>query len=402
VSSLPEIPIGDRLRFYRTAQGKSQVVVAGLAGVTPDYLGQIERGLKTPTIAVLQRFASILGVQVSMLLGEPTFDEASAIHPVASSIQAALMSYGTSAANGELATLADLRKRVDGAWSIWQTSPRRFTEASEVLPELVVDVQRTVRAVRTDVDQFRTASQIAADLYFLLRTFTKRIGRADLSLLAADRGVLAAEDADDPVRIAAAKWNLGQILLAQGESRGAEDVAMTALSALPAPSKKDRETAAVYGALSLVATVAALRQGDGWTALDRLRQHALPAAQASGEGNVLWTVFGPMNVDLHAMSVDMERGEAGEALRLADGIDITQSPSLERQTTFYLEVARACEQRRDDAGVLVHLLNAEASGPEDMRYNPMARDLVRGLLKRARPTLAPQVRALASRIGLAA
>jgi hypothetical protein len=35
-----------------------------------------------------------------------------------------------------------------------------------------------------------------------------------------------------------------------------------------------------------------------------------------------------------------------------------------------------------------------------MRYNTLARDLVSGLLKRARPTYAPQVRALAARIDL--
>jgi hypothetical protein len=42
---------------------------------------------------------------------------------------------------------------------------------------------------------------------------------ADLSLLVADRGVLGAEVTDDPVRMAAAKWNLGHILLARGLSR---------------------------------------------------------------------------------------------------------------------------------------------------------------------------------------
>jgi hypothetical protein len=47
-------------------------------------------------------------------------------------------------------------------------------------------------------------------------------------------------------------------------------------------------------------------------------------------------------------------------------------------------------------------MSAEASGPEDMRYNNLARELVQGLLKRARPTYAPQVRALAERIGLLA
>lgn len=37
-----------------------------------------------------------------------------------------------------------------------------------------------------------------------------------------------------------------------------------------------------------------------------------------------------------------------------------------------------------------------------MRYNVMARELVQGLLKRARPTYAPQVRALAERVSLLA
>ncbi len=112
------------------------------------------------------------------------------------------------------------------------------------------------------------------------------------------------------------------------------------------------------------------------------------------------TVFGPVNVALHAMSLEMETGEAAQALRLADDIDASVLPSLERKTTFALEVARCYEQRRDDPGVLVHLTNAESTGPEDMRYNVMARELVQGLLKRARPTYAPQVRALAERVGL--
>ncbi|PRX92130.1 hypothetical protein CLV72_11119 [Allonocardiopsis opalescens] len=114
----------------------------------------------------------------------------------------------------------------------------------------------------------------------------------------------------------------------------------------------------------------------------------------------MWTVFGPTNVQLHAVSIEMETGEASEALRLADDVDATSAASIERQTTFSLEVARCYEQRRNDSGVFVHLLNAEETGPEDLKYNLLARDLVRGLVKRARPSYARQVRALANRIGL--
>src|SRR6266516_5668674 len=83
------------------------------------------------------------------------------------------------------------------------------------------------------------------------------------------------------------------------------------------------------GALWLVAAVAAVRNNDRWAAHDRLRDRAWPAARQAGEGNVMWTVFGPMNVGLHAVSIEMETGEAAEALRLADDIDVSGAPSLE-------------------------------------------------------------------------
>lgn len=396
-----EIRIGEKLRFYRQGRRKTQAAVAGLAGVSEDYLSQIERGLKTPTIGLLHQFARILGVRVSVLLGEPEFEHDGTVHPVASDVNRAMMSYGASGDGGPV-DLTDLRNRVDAAWGIWQCSPNRYTEASAVIPDLITDVQHAARSFRAvgEVTDRREAARLSADMYFLLRTFAKRIGRTDLSLLAADRAIMAAQDADDPLRVAAAHWNLGHILLAQDEAGAAEDVAIRAAEDLEPYLDEGGDWLAMYGALWLVAVIAAVRHGDSWTARDRLREYALPAARSAGEGNAMWTVFGPTNVDLHAMSVEMEAGESGEGLRIADGIDVTDSPSLERRTTFYLEVARLYDQRRDDPGVLLHLVSAESSGPEDLRYNLLARDLVRGLLKRARPTFAPQVRALAKRIGL--
>ena len=48
----------------------------------------------------------------------------------------------------------------------------------------------------------------------------------------------------------------------------------------------------------------------------------------------------------------------------------------------------------------MHLMSAESTGPEDLLYNLLARDLLRGLLKRARPSLVPQAQGLAARVGL--
>lgn len=60
--------VGERVRFYRTAAHKTKTVVAGLAGITPDYLYQIERGQKLPTLPVLAQLAGALNVELGDLL----------------------------------------------------------------------------------------------------------------------------------------------------------------------------------------------------------------------------------------------------------------------------------------------------------------------------------------------
>jgi hypothetical protein len=185
--------------------------------------------------------------------------------------------------------LARLRQRVEAAWDTWQQSAHRYGEIGPLLPSLILDVEFTVRSLRTSNDPAvqREAYRISADLYFLLRTFTKRIGRTDLALLVADRGLNAAQAADDPLRVAAAKWNLGQVLLATNEPHVAEQVAVNAIAELEVSVPPGRDRTALSGALWLVAAIAAARTGDAWTARDRLRERARPLAVKSGEGNVL-------------------------------------------------------------------------------------------------------------------
>jgi transcriptional regulator with XRE-family HTH domain len=400
--SLTDIPIGERVRFYRQARHKTQAVVAGLAGVTEDYLSQIERGLKTPSTALLHRLARVLGVPTSVLFGESSAEPATPGHPLSAAIHTALAAGGDGASADVPPDLAVLRDRVEAAWKSWQGSPRRYSHTGPLLPGLITDVQGATRALRAGPDAAarREAARLAADLCFLLRTFTKRIGRADLALLVAHQGVRTAEDADDPLRIAAAKWNLGQVLLATNEPEIAEDIATRAAAELRPYLDGNPDHVALYGALWLVAAIAQARHRDAWAAREALRDHAAPAAEATGEGNLLWTVFGPTNVALYAFSIEMEAGETSEALRLADAIDTRQCPSIERRATFCLDLARCYHLRHEDAGTILHLLAAEQESGEDRRYNPLARDLVRGLLRRARPSLAPQVRALATRIDL--
>lgn len=59
-----------RLRRLRKLAGLSQEALARRAGVSRNFLAQIERGESVPTVSVLRRLASALGTTAAHLLGE--------------------------------------------------------------------------------------------------------------------------------------------------------------------------------------------------------------------------------------------------------------------------------------------------------------------------------------------
>lgn len=396
----PDLPIGDRIRHYRG--GRRQDAVAGLVGISPDYLSQIERGLKIPSLPILYALAQELGVPAAALLSEQAPAEDDVTDTAEAAVGRALLGYGPARSTTPVPA-AELRDRVEAAWQSWQTAGDRFTKAAETLPDLVADVEHAARSARsgTDAVERRAVLRTASDLYCLLRSYLRRTGRIDLATLAADRAMRAAEDADDPLRIAAAQWNLGHALLAAGQPGEAEDLALLAAEQIAAARVPEVERTAMAGALQLVAVVGAARRRRWWEARERLREHAAKAARAVPDAsNIARTAFGPTNVALHALSIDMEARETGEALNTADAIDTSPLPSMERQFTFGLEVAACHSQRRDDAAVLLSLVGLEAIAPEDLARTPLARQLVLTVIRRARAMHARQAEDLATRIGL--
>ncbi|WP_329595079.1 transcriptional regulator [Streptomyces sp. NBC_01362] len=281
--------------------------------------------------------------------------------------------------------------------------PTRFTSAEAVLPDLISDIEAAVAAHRCGTDAAAERREVlrvaAACTGCCVRTAAEWDGSTCL-LMVADRALRAAEDADDPLRIAAARWNLGHVLLSRpGQEAEAAEVALSAADEL------DRmlttvDAIAVRGALELVAVVAEARTRRPWVARERLTGRGAPLAEQVGEGNTLRTVFGRTNTELHAVSVEMTDSDAVEGLRLADRVDVTKLPSMERRFTFGLEVARCYDLRRDDAAVLVHLLELEEFAPEDLERSPLARTVTAFLVVRDRPTLRRQAVGLAERLHL--
>jgi hypothetical protein len=226
------------------------------------------------------------------------------------------------------------------------------------------------------------------------------VRRYDLAGLAAERGILAAEAADDPVLTAAALWNLATVLLVDRRSDLAEELAIAAARAIAPLTETSSQAAAMSGALHLVAASAAVREGKRSIARDHVWKHAEPVARKTGENNLLWTQFGPLNVQVIAVGVEAEAGNFDEAIRLAENVDTNRLTSVERRATHLLEVAHCYQQLGQDAAVLYYLIRAERETPDDLRYHPLSTSLLRTLLVRVRPTLRADVQALAQRAGI--
>ncbi|NKQ58531.1 helix-turn-helix transcriptional regulator [Amycolatopsis sp. K13G38] len=388
--------VGERVRFYRTTARKAKTVVAGLAGITPDYLYQIERGQKLPTLAVLAQLAEVLGVGLGDLVSRTHPEPPGCSMPeAADAIYRAL----TCPLPPQTTALPqrDLHREVLTAWHTWQTSPARYSTVTAELPGLIVAVREGLSGGAEDG---RKAQACAADMYGLLRTVAKRIGRTDLSLLAADRAVCAAEAADDPVRVAGAQWNMTQVLLADHQYEGAEETALRGVQDLGSVmAQGNPDAAAMCGSLRLIAAVAAARRGNEWVARERLHD-VVPLAGKTGERNACWTAFGPTNVAMYAVNVEVETGEAVEGLRLAERVEHGRSPSIERRVAFLIDQARGYQQRRDYASALVILQTAEAEAPEDLRHRPAAHQVMKAVVNKGNRTVGQQTARLAGRVGV--
>ncbi|MGH3714262.1 MAG: hypothetical protein ACRDT4_12495 [Micromonosporaceae bacterium] len=100
------------------------------------------------------------------------------------------------------------------------------------------------------------------------------------------------------------------------------------------------------------------------------------------------------------MSVELEAGEAAEALRLAERIDWHRSPSIERRVALLLEQAAGHAQRQDLGCAFAVLQAAAREAPEDVVHRPAARRLVSTVIQRGRRGVAVEAAALAERVGI--
>ena len=73
--------IGQRIKYIRKQRGISQEELAASAGIATTYVGQIERGIRNPTISVVENIANVLEVSIEEIVRSTDPDRLVSIAP---------------------------------------------------------------------------------------------------------------------------------------------------------------------------------------------------------------------------------------------------------------------------------------------------------------------------------
>jgi len=230
-----------------------------------------------------------------------------------------------------------------------------------------------------------------------------KLGETDLAWIASERGLAAAQQADDPVVLGSLFRSVTHALHATGRFQAGVELAQAAADVLQPhlSSRADDALLSVYGSLFLTGAIAASRAEDRQTTTAFLAEAQESANRLGRDANAMWTAFGPTHVAIHRMTAAMELGDVQVAVDLEPRVDASGLP-IERRVRHAIETARAysARNRRDDA--LGVMLEAEQLAPEQIKHHAISRQLVLSWLRNHRGPRSVALDNLARRLHLVA
>ncbi|GAB2988598.1 helix-turn-helix domain-containing protein [Amycolatopsis acidiphila] len=384
-----QLSIGERIAFYRRRRGLSQAVLADLVGRSEDWLSKIERGERDiRRLDVLAEVAKALRVTLGDLLGEPVLMEDAERNDDVPAVRDALMApqrlsrtlFGSSM-SPEYIDPAPVTQLVESAWLSYQKGD--LGRVVQALPGLIKTSQQMEAASADDPAYRRACAAVSARVHHLTATTLSKIGESDLSWIAAERAMQAADEADDPLVLASAARSGTHALLAVGRFEDALELGEAAAKWLePKMTAGDPAALSLYGMLYLRTAVAAARHQDRATS-NELLAHAARAGERLGvDANYWQTGFGPSNVELHRLSAALDLGDITRVIEDAPSVNVDHLPA-ERQVTHLIDFARALSLVAKDDEALQALLTAEQKSPGIVRHSRVVREVVRSMYRRA-------------------
>ncbi|MFH9295378.1 helix-turn-helix domain-containing protein [Streptomyces sp. NPDC017520] len=400
---------GQRMQILRTRRGMSRPVAAGLLGMSPSWVKQLERGeIGMPKLPVVLRIAELLRVRdLSDLTGDQSAPVDLFIGPGHSRLPAvrdAVNALTLSGRDRQAPSAVHLAARLTKAWTARHKAPNHREVIGELLPGLIRDAQLAVRQADTAVDH-RAAQAVLSEVYSLAQFFIAYQPDSALLWRVVERGMVAAQESEDPHAIGVAAWLAAQAHRDSGPSHFDAADAMTreALGYLePMLPDADDRTAAITGALQHEAGYTAARRGEkgtawGWWDKAQATAGRLPAAYYHPV-----TSFSQAIMGAHAVTIAVELRAGGESVRQAVASDTATIPSRPRLARHRIEEARAYQLDGQPETALATLERAHKAAPETIRYNGYARRIVLEETESRIPARRQRAAALAEQLGLLA
>ncbi|WP_062209244.1 helix-turn-helix domain-containing protein [Streptomyces sp. NBRC 109706] len=403
--STDPLSFGQRMQLLRTRRGMSRPLLAGLVGRSPSWVKQVEAGkLHTPRLPMILRIAEALRVRdLSELVGEHPTHTALFIGPGHQRLGAVADALNTfPVEGGEPPSKAHLRARLARSWSARHSSSHHREVIGRMLPGLIHDAQLLVRHTETGADR-RSAQALLAETYQLAQFFLAYQPDSALVWRVSERGMVAAQESEDPHAIGVAAWLMAQAHRDTGPSHyeAADRLTRDAVRFLePRLSDASNDVRAIAGALSFETGYTAARRGDtgsAWRHWDLARQVAdrLPADYFHPI-----TSFSQAIMGAHAVTIAVELHAGGEAVRQATRASGEAIPSKPRRARHRIEEARGYQLDGQPEAALATLERAHEAAPETIRWNGFARRIVLEEAEAKSPSRRERAATLAVKIGL--
>jgi transcriptional regulator with XRE-family HTH domain len=373
---------GQRLQILRTRKGMTREQLGGLIGKSGSWVKGVETGrLKTPKLEVILRVAEVLRVRsLAELTGNQSLPVdlfAGPGHPRLAAVRAAVDAFPV-AGQEEAPPHRHLAARLARAWAARHSAPNHRDVIGALLPDLIRDAQCAVRQAETGPDR-RAAQAVLAEVYSLSQFFVAYQPDASLLWRVVERGLVAAQESEDPHAIGMAAWLAAQAHRDSGQAHldAADAVNMDTLAFLePLLPDAPDDVLAITGALTFEAGYTAARRGETGTAWRYWDQARAMAERLPEEYYHPMTSFSRAVMGAHAVTVAVELRQGGESVRQAARADAVTLPSRPRRARHRIEDARGYQLDGQPDVALVTLEKAHEAAPETIKYNGYAKRIV--------------------------
>ncbi|MGP9022770.1 helix-turn-helix domain-containing protein [Streptomyces sp. BR1] len=376
------LKFGQRMQVLRERRGMSRTVLAGLVGMSASWVKRVENGqLQAPGLDMVLRIAEALRVRdladltgrhdrhVDMFIGPG--------HPRLAAVRAAIDSYPYTA-DREAASAAHLQARLTRAWTARHEAPHHREVIGRLLPDLIRDAQLAVKQAERPAD-WRAAQALLAEVYSLSQFFVAYQPDSSLLWRVAERGLIAAQQSEDPHAVGVAAWLMAQAHRDSGPAHydAADAVNLETLAYLePLLPDACDDVLAIVGALQFEAGYTAARRGHtgtAWRYWDAARSVAerLPETYYHPV-----TSFSRAIMGAHAVTVAVELHAGPESVRQVARADAMTIPSRPRRARHRIEEARGFQLDGQPDVAIATLDKAYEAAPETIRYNGYAKRII--------------------------